>query len=137
MSVRITVDGQFCVEGFNPCDDGDDCTDDLCDEETDTCGEHICNASGVDDPCCLNPACSSESVCSNGGDTDGDGILDDDDNCRLVPNPGQELGDRIPFSIPPPSVFSPILESVTAESGQALELRWRPENYYSFEYIGA
>jgi hypothetical protein len=53
---------QQCQAGILPCpDDGDPCTDD-CDEPTDTC--YVCNATGTDDPCCLDsPVCEIAEVC--------------------------------------------------------------------------
>src|SRR4029077_20981896 len=49
----------------------------------------VCNANG--DTCSQADTCQG-GFCraGGGGDTDGDGICDADDNCPLVPNPGQE-----------------------------------------------
>ena len=55
-------DNDQCLQSNLPCpDDGDPCTDD-CDEPTDTC--YVCNATGTDDPCCLDsPACETAEAC--------------------------------------------------------------------------
>jgi len=79
------------------CDDGKACTDDACDEGTDTC-EFACVASAPDDPCCQDPACSETPVCVGTVCTDGDddgysleggdcGPVDCDDSDPAV-NPG-------------------------------------------------
>ena len=64
-----------CQAGSNPCaPDGNDCTDDLCNEADDSC-QYPCSATGPEDPCCEDPACSSETVCGTDEciDNDGDG----------------------------------------------------------------
>lgn len=56
-----TCQSGTCTLGTPPCpDDSNECTDD-CVEATDTC--YVCNAVNTIDPCCANPACSSEEVC--------------------------------------------------------------------------
>ncbi len=43
------------------CDDANPCTNDACDALTDC--RNDCNASGPEDPCCLDPACSGAPAC--------------------------------------------------------------------------
>lgn len=43
------------------CDDLNPCTDDTCDPLADC--ENLCNATGPEDPCCQDPACSGNPVC--------------------------------------------------------------------------
>ena len=63
-------DGEVNSEQGEVCDDGNF-------DETDDCN-NVCQ-----------PTCRALGTCS-GQDSDGDGILDGEDNCDLVPNPGQE-----------------------------------------------
>ena len=55
-------DNDQCLQSNLPCpDDGDPCTDD-CNEPTDSC--YVCNATGTDDPCCLDSlACETAEAC--------------------------------------------------------------------------
>ena len=84
----ITFTGETCVRsGERPqcglCGDGEVNSEmgEVCDDgnfdESDDC----------DNTC--QPTCRALGTCS-GMDSDGDGILDGDDNCDLAPNPGQE-----------------------------------------------
>ena len=86
--VGITFTGETCVRsGDRPqcglCGDGEVNSEmgELCDDgnfdETDDCN----NA--------CQPTCRALGTCS-GMDSDGDGVLDGDDNCPLAPNEGQE-----------------------------------------------
>jgi hypothetical protein len=50
----------------NVCDDGNECTDDSCDEDLNEC-TNDCNASSPTEPCCSDNACSSEEICQAGG----------------------------------------------------------------------
>ena len=59
--VEICVDG-ICQPGVDPCDDANDCTNDICNEEDDTCS-NICNATSFYDPCCNDPVCRDEEIC--------------------------------------------------------------------------
>ena len=61
------------------CDDGNDCTDDTCDDNIYAC-ENPCNATGSGDPCCDNPACSADPVCEQ-TPVCGDGIADPGEIC--------------------------------------------------------
>ena len=63
-----------CVSAGNPCVDGNDCTDDLCNEVDDLC-ENPCLATGSADPCCEDPACLGDPICEEPSciDNDGDG----------------------------------------------------------------
>jgi len=67
---------QGCLAGTTPCVDGNDCTDDGCDEANDLC-EYPCNAADYTDPCCDDPACTDAPACGPpscvDGDTDGYG----------------------------------------------------------------
>jgi hypothetical protein len=42
------------------CDDGNDCTDDTCNDYS--CN-NICNATSFDDPCCADPVCYDDDIC--------------------------------------------------------------------------
>jgi len=57
-----TCVGRECREGTRPCEDGNVCTTDTCNEAADRCG-HLCNATGSDDPCCSNAACWGAAAC--------------------------------------------------------------------------
>jgi len=75
-----------------PCpDDGDPCTQDLCNAATAEC-KHLSpdqDGDGVPDPC--DNCISTENPDQN--DRDGDGVGDACDNCPDKPNPGQEDSD--------------------------------------------
>lgn len=84
-----TCEDYVCQEGLAPdCDDTVSCTEDLCNEETDSCEnvandalcddgnpctnddcdplsgcENLCNAVGPEDPCCTDPACTESPIC--------------------------------------------------------------------------
>jgi len=64
-----------CLHTGDPCSDGNDCTDDLCLETIDDC-QNLCNATGYEDPCCEDDACTTEPVCEAPAcsDEDGDGF---------------------------------------------------------------
>ncbi len=54
-------DGQCIYESIE-CDDGNPCTNDFCDPVLGC--QHECNATGPDDPCCEDTACSGAAICS-------------------------------------------------------------------------
>jgi len=75
-------DGFFCNGGHTcdeaqdhcqfdglPCDDSNDCTEDLCDEAQDTC-ENPCLAVDNTDPCCEDPECADDPVCNPAWEAD-------------------------------------------------------------------
>ena len=85
-------DDLFCEPGQSPCDDEVDCTDDTCDEPTDTCSYAPNNANCSDrEPCngeeicdteqgCLPgeaPDCSDELDCTNDSCVQGSGCLNE------------------------------------------------------------
>ena len=51
-----------CLHSGDPCEDGNEYTDDLCNEKKDEC-ENECTASAFTDSCCADPACSESEVC--------------------------------------------------------------------------
>ena len=70
-----------CTNTGDPCEDGNNCTDSICIEQTHTC-ENTCNATGPEDACCDDPICWDQVICH---DYDGDGLYagldcDDDDS---------------------------------------------------------
>ena len=67
-----------CDHTGDPCTDWDDCTDDICEEESDEC-YNPCAATGPEDPCCDDPECVDAPICSDCWDSDGDGY--DDEAC--------------------------------------------------------
>ncbi len=68
-----------CQPGSDPCDDSSDCTNDTCDEDTDTC-DHTCIATGWEDPCCSDAACSGDPICVK-EPLCGDGYIDPGEIC--------------------------------------------------------
>jgi hypothetical protein len=52
-----------CTASGDPCLDGNDCTDDLCDEDQDVC-QNRCGAVGPGDACCADPVCAGSPVCA-------------------------------------------------------------------------
>jgi hypothetical protein len=82
-----TCDAGACQPGGDPCNDGSDCTDDICDEDTDTCN-NLCLAVGWEDPCCSDPACSADPNCEK-EPVCGDGYIDPGEICG---EPGLEDG---------------------------------------------
>lgn len=88
-----TCDAGSCQPGSDPCDDESLCTDDTCDEDTDTC-EHLCLAEDWEDPCCDDPACSSDPICGKDPEC-GDGFIDPGERCG---EPGLE--DACPVDAP-------------------------------------
>ncbi len=68
-----------CQAGTDPCDDMNDCTDDTCDEDADTCA-YTCLATGWEDPCCSDPACSGDPICVKEA-VCGDGYIDPGEIC--------------------------------------------------------
>jgi len=76
------------------CDDGNDCTDDGCDEVGDVC-ENTCNAGSAADPCCDDPACAGDPVCAGDCvDLDGDGYGNPAD--PACPYPEEDCDDDNP-----------------------------------------
>jgi len=72
-----TCVGDVCHLGDFPCPpDGNDCTDDLCNETQELC-EYMCNATDPADPCCADPACTDDPACLGCPDLDGDGYQDE------------------------------------------------------------
>jgi len=68
---------QCYVANLPNCSDGNDCTNDDCNEEADRC-ENSCNATSCSDSCCEDLACSNDPVCScdeYSCDADGDGCI--------------------------------------------------------------
>jgi len=59
-------DGGSCVGTGETCDDDNECTDDLCDDDLNEC-TNACNASSPFEPCCEDAACSSDDICQAGG----------------------------------------------------------------------
>jgi len=58
------------------CGDGNNCTDDACNEDEDSC-DNLCNATGPEDPCCGDSACEGDPICvPDCIDNDGDGYGD-------------------------------------------------------------
>ncbi len=76
-----------CQPGSDPCNDGSACSDDSCDEEADTC-DNLCLATGWEDPCCSDPACSGDPICQK-EPVCGDGVIDPGEICG---EPGLEEG---------------------------------------------
>ncbi len=74
-----TCSAGSCQPGSDPCYDGSDCTDDICDEDADTC-ENPCLATGWEDPCCEDPACSADPICEKEPVCD-DGFIDPGERC--------------------------------------------------------
>jgi hypothetical protein len=74
-------EAQACVgcETQADCDDANDCTDDICNQDLGAC-ENTCNATGSEDPCCSDPACSSDPVCEQIPEC-GNGIVDPGEIC--------------------------------------------------------
>lgn len=68
-----------CQPGSDPCYDGSNCTEDICDENAETC-ENPCIATGWQDPCCDDPACSADPVCEKEPEC-GDGYWDEGEIC--------------------------------------------------------
>ena len=121
------------------CDDGNACTDDGCDPVTGCLHANnipagqCCNPvngalTSIDDGvACKDDACNPDgSVVHVGTDTDGDGVCEPIDNCRLVANPGQSefdgdgVGDDCDNC---PSVFNPgQLDSVGDGLGDACRI---------------
>ena len=61
-----TCSGGVCVGGpWLECDNGNPCTIDWCDAATGC--NHLCIATGQDDPCCQDPLCSSSPTCQFAG----------------------------------------------------------------------
>jgi len=88
-----TCDGQGgCLDGDAPCVDAVDCTDDSCDEATDTCSfdpNHDYCRQLAGSPC---QECDPNQDCQfwqDPNDGDCDGIDDEEDNCPEVYNPYQ------------------------------------------------
>lgn len=74
-----TCNSGSCQPGSDPCNDGSACTDDSCDEDADTC-ENLCLATGWEDPCCDDPACSGDPNCEK-EPVCGDGFIDPGELC--------------------------------------------------------
>lgn len=72
-------DAGSCQAGSDPCNDGSNCTDDTCDEDADTC-ENLCLATGWEDPCCSDSACSGAPMCEK-EPLCGDGFIDPGELC--------------------------------------------------------
>ena len=69
-----------------PCDDSNECTDDICFESPDAplCS-HLCNASGSDDPCCEDPECEGVLQCVGVGIDIGDVWVDSSGGAIKIP----------------------------------------------------
>jgi len=52
-----------CVSGISPCDDGNSCTTDPCDEVNDSCLDKECTAISPEDSCCDDPVCEGIGLC--------------------------------------------------------------------------
>jgi len=76
-----TCDAQCCVclSGTPPCDDGNPCTIDNCNWDTQTCMYDECAAIDPFDPCCKEPICDGATHCYCWGDFDCDEDVDADD----------------------------------------------------------
>lgn len=85
-------DGIIDENGETLCDDGNPCTDDICD------GENGCIHTNNNAFCDDNDPCTPNDVCSNGvckgEDSDKDNIGDICDNCPYIYNPSQEDSDN-------------------------------------------
>ena len=85
-------EGDQCLNSGDPCVDENECTDDVCLEDTLDC-ENDCNASGPTDLCCADSACAGEPICDC-WDYDEDGYEDvecggdDCDDGDATVNPG-------------------------------------------------
>jgi hypothetical protein len=66
----------LCLPGTPPCDDGDPCTVNNCDGDTQTCNYDDCAATSQFDPCCNEPICDGASSCYCWGDFDCDEDVD-------------------------------------------------------------
>ena len=79
-------DSDICFDSpGTPCtDDGNECTDDVCDG-IGACF-NVCNATSNVDSCCSDPTCESYGTCLGYFDDDGDGISDAFDKCPCHPN---------------------------------------------------
>jgi len=78
-----------CNPGVPPCDDGDECSLDLCDEDIDDCLGKECAANTL--PCSAVIACLAEPICMTEGciyhcDADCDIVFDASDNCPNTRN---------------------------------------------------
>jgi hypothetical protein len=74
--------GGMCVAGGDPCNDGVTCTDDGCDEATDSCSNLPNNVSCDDSLFCNGPeTCDALLGCVAGGDPCDDGVTCTDDGC--------------------------------------------------------
>ena len=69
----------ICLPGTPPCDDGDPCTVNNCDWDTQTCTYDECAATSHFDPCCNEPLCDGATHCYCWGDFDCDEDVDADD----------------------------------------------------------
>jgi hypothetical protein len=58
--------GGACVGVGDTCDDSNVCTDDACNEGSNSCSND-CNATSPTEPCCDDGACGSAEVCAAGG----------------------------------------------------------------------
>lgn len=80
----------ICVPDDNDgCEDGNECTLDLCDEETETCTEELMN-DGVD--CQDNDLCTQNESCLNGLCQGGTGVVCDDGNLCTLDSCTSDLG---------------------------------------------
>ena len=79
-----------CMPGTPPCDDGDPCTVNACDENTKTCSYGECAATQPFDLCCKEPVCDGAAACYCWGDFDCDGDVDADDVTLFLADFGRE-----------------------------------------------
>jgi hypothetical protein len=85
-----------CQAGTAPTiDDGVTCTDDSCDEAADSVVNGLNDGLCDDGDPCTADSCDGVTGCANDpiigcADTDGDGVVDSEDNCPNDFNPGQE-----------------------------------------------
>jgi|GEM_PF-6085670 len=102
--------GELCVRGECQSDPQGACTQDADCGQDEGCFDGACLACGIDhdgdgmidcpvssNSCSTDADCADGELCVNGacefdntrGDTDGDGIIDEQDNCPMTPNPSQ------------------------------------------------
>jgi formylglycine-generating enzyme required for sulfatase activity len=104
-TINETCDAQGqCIHDLDHdfCDDGNNCTDDVCDPDDGCLNTPVENGGAcvLADPCYTNPSCTA-GVCTGAfdiftcGDFDHDGLFGDDDLCPYAFDPGNPDGNGI------------------------------------------